>query len=113
MADASRSLPERRRYPRAVVGIPVEAVRRALPQHDPNRVVGLHVTDLSPAGAGAVVHRPLPRAEDVTLFFPPMGSSEATDARGRVVRCDEQRDHWNVGIAFEDPLPENQRIPAG
>jgi len=113
MADPSRSLPERRRYPRAVVGIPVEAVRRDLPQTDMNRVVGLHVTDLSPRGAGAVVHRPLPKAEDVTLFFPPMGSHEAADARGYVVRCDERQDHWHVGIAFEDPLPQNQRIPAG
>ncbi|MFO8015415.1 MAG: PilZ domain-containing protein [Phycisphaerae bacterium] len=112
MADDSSTRPERRRHPRSVVGIPVEAVRRDLPPRDPNRVVGLHVTDLSPSGAGAVVYRPLPTEEPVTLFFPPMGSAEARDTRGRVVRCEGRRDHWQVGIAFEDPLPDVERIPA-
>jgi hypothetical protein len=112
MADNPSSRPERRRHPRAVVGIPVEAVRREVPQRDPNRVVGLHVTDLSPNGAGAVVHRPLPREERLTLFFPPMGASEATDTRGRIVRCEGRQDHWQVGIAFEQPLQDVQRIPA-
>lgn len=111
MADRTHSRPERRRHRRAVVGIPVEAVRRGLPPHDPNRVVGLHVTDLSRSGAGAVLHRPLPPAEHITLFFPPMGSAEAEDRRARVVRCEDQADHWEVGIVFEEPLPERPQIP--
>ncbi len=110
MADESRTPPERRRHPRAVVGIPVEAVRRGLPQDDPNRVVGLHVTDVSRGGAGAVVHRPLPRAERLTLFFPPIGPAEADDTPGRVVRCENREDHWKVGIVFESSGPDEHRF---
>ena len=90
----------------------MEAVRRELPQHDPQRVVGLHVTDLSRDGAGAIVHRPLPPADRVTLFFPPLGSAQPTDTPGRVVRCEARDDHWAVGILFETPLPEEERISA-
>jgi len=90
----------------------VEAVRRELPQHNPQRVVGLRVTDLSRGGAGAVVHRPLPPADRVTLFFPPMGSAQAADTPGRVVRCESRGGHWAVGILFEMPLPEEKKIAA-
>jgi len=112
MASDRTARPERRRHPRAVVGIPVEVVRRELPQEDPNRVVCLHVTDLSRTGAGAVVYRPLPNEDRVTLFFPPLGSSEASDTRGHVVRCEGRDDHWEVGIRFEAPLPDEKRIAA-
>ncbi len=92
---------ERRRHPRSVVGMPVEAVRPHLPQGHPDRVMGLRITDVSRGGAGAMAHRPLPPAEPLTLFLPPLGSDRGRDARGRVVRCEDCQDHWTIGIAFE------------
>jgi len=112
MVTSRRSRKERRQHPRSVVGIPVEMVRRNLPEQDPNRVMGLHVTDLSRGGARAVSHRPLPRAEPVTMFFPPLGSARGEDTVGQIVRCDACGTCWEVGIAFETPSADDTRIPA-
>jgi len=118
MSESGPSRSERRRHPRSVVGIPVELVLRNLPEQHPNRVMGLRVTDLSRGGAKAVSHCPLPRAEPVTLFFPPRGPSRGEDASGRIVRCEERENRWEVGIAFEAPgegtapAGEGERIPA-
>jgi len=88
------------------VGIPVQAVLRNLAPDDPGRVVGLHVRDLSPAGAGAVAQRALPRRQPLVLFFPPLGAGRGDDTVGQVVRCEECGDHWSVGIAFEEVLSD-------
>jgi hypothetical protein len=103
---------ERRQHPRSVLGMPVEAIRRHLPECHPERVVGLHVTNLSRGGVRAESHRPLPPAEPITLFLPPLGPDHGQDTRGRVVRCDAAGDRWAIGIAFEEPLPEGQGISA-
>ncbi|MBL7140050.1 MAG: PilZ domain-containing protein [Planctomycetes bacterium] len=112
MTSDRKNRPERRRYPRSVVGIPVQAVLRNLPPEDPDRVVGLHVRDLSPAGAGAVAQRALLQRQPLVLFFPPLGAGRGDDTPGQVVRCEECGDHWSVGIAFEEVLSESEPISA-
>jgi len=112
MGLGQKDRPERRRHRRSVVGIPVQAVLRDVPPEDPNHVVGLHVHDLSPAGAGAVAQRALPERQPLVLFFPPLGPGRGDDTRGQVVRCEECGDHWSVGIAFEEVPGETEAISA-
>jgi len=103
---------ERRRYPRSVVGIPVQAILPDVPPADPNRVVGLHVHNLSPAGAGAVAQRALPERQPLILFFPPLGPGRGDDTPAVVVRCEGSGNRWSVGIAFEQPRSETEAISA-
>ena len=111
MGEAPTTPPERRRFRRSVVGIPVQAVRRDTPPHDSHRVIGLHILNLSRGGAGAASQQALAPTQPLVLFFPPIGPGKGRDAPGQVIRCDDLGDHYAVGIAFEEPWPEPDEIP--
>ena len=103
---------DRRKFKRAVIGIPVQAVLRdALPE-DSRRVVGLHVLDVSRGGARVASQQALTPAQPLTLFFPPVGPGKGRDTRGQVVRCDDLGDRYGVGIVFEEPWPDPDEISA-
>jgi hypothetical protein len=87
--------------------MPVQAIRRSVSESDPNRMVGLHVLDVSRGGVGAVCQDPLDQTETLLIFFPPMGAGRGTDVTGRVVHCVRQSDRFSVGIAFDHPWPEH------
>jgi hypothetical protein len=88
--------------------MPVQAVRRASPPEDPQRVIGLHVLNVSRGGVGAISQAGLASAERVMVFFPPLGPGRGRDTLGQVVRCEECGDHYAIGIAFEEPWPERE-----
>lgn len=113
MTEGLPTRPERRRYQRCVVGIPVQAVRPDAPQDDPRRVIGLHILDLSRGGAGAASQEALEQDQALILLFPPVGSGKGRDTPGQVVRCDGRGSHYAVGIAFEEPWPEYEEIRVG
>lgn len=104
--------PDRRKFRRSVVGIPVQGVLHGAAPDDCHRVVGFHVLSLSRGGAGVVSQEALVPAQPLTLFFPPVGSGKGCDTRGQVVRCDDLGNHYSVGIAFEEPWPDPDEIPA-
>lgn len=97
---------DRRQFSRSVVGMPLQAVLRDAPQDHPNRVVGLHVLNLSRGGVGVASQAALPPSQPLILFFPPVGPGKGRDTVGQVVRCDACGDHYAIGIAFEEPWPE-------
>ncbi len=102
--------PDRRQYDRAVLELPASAVRRSVPLDHPERVVKLHIVDVSRGGIGALAPRPLDEEEPVVVFFPPMGARKGLDTHGVVVRCDEGGDRYRVGIVFENPWPEQDTL---
>ena len=110
MSEAPSAPRERRRYPRCIVGMPVQAVRADTPQDDPRRMVGLHVLDLSRGGVGAASQEAIKPAQPLVLFFPPVGPGRGRDTPGMVVRCQERGTHYAVGIAFEEPWSEHEDV---
>lgn len=113
MSDTSSVQPERRRFHRAELGMPVTAVRPSASESDPRRVIGLHVLNLSRGGLRAVTREVLDKQEELVLFLPPLGAQMGQDTTGQVVRCVPRSDHYELGIAFRDPLPENDRAAGG
>jgi len=110
VSEAPSAPRERRRYPRCIVGMPVQAVRADTPQDDPRRMVGLHVLDLSRGGVGAASQEAIKPAQPLVLFFPPVGPGRGRDTPGMVVRCQERGTHYAVGIAFEEPWSEHEDV---
>jgi len=90
--------------------MPVTAVRPQAHNGDPRRIVGLHVLNLSRGGLRAVACDLLDKHEELILFLPPMGTQGGHDATGRVVRCVPRSNHYELGIAFHDPLPEGEAV---
>jgi len=103
-------LQERRRFPRSVVEIPIQAVRRRVLTEDPRRLIGLHVLNISRSGVGAMAQEPLEERESLMLFFPPIGSGRGHDTPAEVVRCAISGGRCSVGIAFEQPWPAEGNI---
>ena len=101
---------ERRRFPRSVVEIPIQAVRRRAQPGDPRRLIGLHVLNISRSGVGAMAQEPLEERESLMLFFPPMGSGRGHDTPAEVVHCTASGGRCSVGIAFEQPWPAEGNI---
>ncbi len=112
MSEARVIGPDRRKFKRSVVGIPVQGVLHGAASEAARRVVGFHVLSLSRGGVGVVSQEALVPAQPLTLFFPPVGSGKGRDTRGQVVRCDDLGNHYSVGIAFEEPWPDPDEIPA-
>lgn len=106
MSGAPSFQTERRRFRRSELGMPVTAVRPHANENDPRRIVGLHVLNLSRGGLRAVTCEALDKQEEVVLFLPPLGTQMGRDATGQVVRCIARSDHYELGIAFRDPLPD-------
>jgi len=103
--------PQRRQFPRAVLEVPVTAVRQGTAVGDYRHVVSLHVLNVSRGGLGAVASEPLEEREPLVIFFPPIGARKGRDTAGRVVRCVEQEaDKFAVGIAFDKPWPEREFV---
>ena len=113
MSEPSSTQGERRHFRRAVVGMPVTAVRRSTSPGDPRRVLGLHVFDLSRNGVGAFCPEPLEAEEPLVLFFPPVGSGGGRDTQASVVRCGSRLEQYTVGIRFDEPWPEHEGPPRG
>jgi len=112
VSEARGTESDRRKFRRAVIGIPVQAVLGDAVPGDPRRIVGLHVLNVSRGGVSATSQEALVPSQTLTLFFPPVGSGKGRDTRGQVVRCDDLGDHYSVGIAFEDPWPDPDEISA-
>jgi len=86
--------------------MPIHAVRRDTPENDAQRLVGLHVLNVSRGGVGAVCQESLDRRERLLLLFPPLGPGKGRDTPAEVVRCGRAGNCYAVGIAFEEPWPE-------
>ena len=108
MSQTPSNLKERRRFRRTVVGIPIHAVRHETPQNDPRRLLGLHILNVSLGGVGAVSQESLENREPLTLMFPPLGPGRGQDTVAKVIRCDRAGDGFAVGIAFEEPWPDQE-----
>ena len=104
MAEAGEG--ERRKWPRSILQMPVEAVRTRLPQAETARVINLHLRNVSRGGIGGMSPVRLEPAENITVFFPPIGSSPGRDVSARVVRCDQAHDLYHIGLAFHENLDE-------
>ncbi|MFA9477196.1 PilZ domain-containing protein [Phycisphaerales bacterium AB-hyl4] len=101
--DTNTSLPlERRRYSRQTVEQRVTAAVTSLGDDSDTdlRICSLLLTDLSPAGAGAMVQEPLPIGAQITVFCPPHGAEPGFDLQGTIVRCQRQSDGkaYSLGI---------------
>jgi len=112
VGEAEANGSDRRKFRRSVVGIPVQAVLRDALPDDSDRVVGLHVLNVSRGGASVASQEALVPAQPLTLFFPPVGPGKGRDARGQVVRCDDLGTCYSVGIVFEEPWAEPDEISA-
>lgn len=110
MSQLPSTTQDRRLFKRSIVGMPIQAVRRAASPEDPRRLISLHLANMSRGGVGAVTCEQLAAGEPVTLFFPPLGPGKGRDAVGQVVRCLACGDHLAVGIAFESPWPEREEM---
>lgn len=112
MSQSASNPNERRRYRRSVVGIPIHAVRRETTESDPNRLIGLHVLNVSRGGVGAISQDPLQHREPLVLLFPPLGPGRGRDTHAYVIRCDRTGDCYAIGIAFTEPWPEREEAKA-
>ncbi|HUU91701.1 MAG TPA: PilZ domain-containing protein [Phycisphaerae bacterium] len=112
MSEARGIESDRRKFQRAVIGMPVRAVLGDAVPDDPRRIVGLRVLNVSRGGVSATSQEALSPSQPLTLFFPPVGSGKGRDTRGQVVRCDDLGGHYSVGIAFEAPWPDPDEISA-
>lgn len=108
MSESVSGPNERRRHRRSVVGMPIHAVRRGTPETDPRRLIGLHILNVSRGGIAAISQEVLGRREALLLLFPPLGPGRGRDTPGQVVRCDRAGDCYAVGVAFEEPWPEQE-----
>ncbi len=104
---------DRRQFPRARLELPVTVVRQDTPLDSRDRVVRMHVLDVSRGGLLAASAEALDAREPVVVFFPPMGPRRGRDTHGRVVRCHEIQDKYRVGIEFHEPWPEHEAVRPG
>ena len=109
--DADRN-DDRRRHRRAVLGMPIQAVRRYVPPEDPSHVVSLHILNVCSGGVGAICHQELAPSQPLVLFFPPLGPGKGRDTVAQVVRCECCGSHYALGIAFDAPWPEPEEVAA-
>jgi len=73
-------------------------------RRDDHRICSLDLRDQSDTGLGAVADVPVPVGRTVTVFFPPHGPERGFDMIGTVVRCQQQDDHYSIGISLAQRL---------
>jgi hypothetical protein len=61
----------------------------------------MHMQNISRSGLGAIVDRPFYPGQRVVLFLPLTQGQGRKNVYARVVRCQQYRHAYNVGLEFE------------
>lgn len=91
---------ERRRYPRTQLQVTLRSIR--LDPDGGDMVDCLHMTNISRAGIGAICDRAFYPGQRVVLNLPVAGSPARRNVYAKVVRCNQQRQAYHVGLEFEN-----------